>query len=256
MDTAKKTADYMNDLIDMGVVGFRVDASKHMWPAEDAGLYALLHDLPVSEGFAPGSKAWLGQEVIDQGGEPIKKEQYTGMGCVTEFNYCFSLANLQNSLAQLKTLADTPSSWGFLSDKDAFVFVNNHDNQRGHGGGGGIITFEDPHALKVATGIMMALPYGKKRIMSSYFFSNSDEGPPAAQPSTSDSESGECTNGWVCEHRWPGIKNLGMLEGAMNLSPGYENWWDNGASQAGFRTTLLNLRFFGRDLHQYCQKSI
>ena len=49
--------------------------------------------------------------------------------------------------------------------------------------------------------MMMALPYGTKRIMSSYFFADSDAGPPSGQPSTSDGESGECTNGWVCEHR-------------------------------------------------------
>ena len=35
----------MNDLIDIGVAGFRVDASKHMWPEEDALLYGELHNL-------------------------------------------------------------------------------------------------------------------------------------------------------------------------------------------------------------------
>ena len=55
--------------------------------------------------------------------------------------------------------------------------------------------------FKVTTAMMMALPYGTKRIMSSYFFADSDAGPPSGQPSTSDGESGECTNGWVCEHR-------------------------------------------------------
>ena len=43
-----------------------------------------------------------------------------------------------------------------VSDENAFVFVNNHDNQRGHGGGGGIVTFEDPHGLK-AIGIKFSL---------------------------------------------------------------------------------------------------
>ena len=27
-------AGYFNDLIDIGVAGFRVDAAKHMWPAD------------------------------------------------------------------------------------------------------------------------------------------------------------------------------------------------------------------------------
>ena len=29
-----KIADYANDLINLGVKGFRVDASKHMWPGD------------------------------------------------------------------------------------------------------------------------------------------------------------------------------------------------------------------------------
>ena len=30
----QKIADYINDLISIGVKGFRVDASKHMWPGK------------------------------------------------------------------------------------------------------------------------------------------------------------------------------------------------------------------------------
>ena len=30
----EKIADYINDLINLGVKGFRVDASKHMWPGD------------------------------------------------------------------------------------------------------------------------------------------------------------------------------------------------------------------------------
>jgi len=30
----QKIADYMNYLIDMGVAGFRIDATKHMWPGD------------------------------------------------------------------------------------------------------------------------------------------------------------------------------------------------------------------------------
>ena len=72
-----------------------------MWPEEQKSLYGMLHDLPTSHGFPSGTKAWIGQEVIDQGGEPIKKDEYIEMGTVTEFNYCFSLANLQGSLVQI-----------------------------------------------------------------------------------------------------------------------------------------------------------
>ena len=112
--TRAKIAGYMNDLIDIGVAGFRVDASKHMWPEEDALLYADLHDLNTGAGFPASTRPWIGQEVIDQGGEPITKGEYLGIGAVTEFNYCFSLANLRGSLVNLRTVADNPGAWGFL----------------------------------------------------------------------------------------------------------------------------------------------
>ena len=33
-----RVAEYFNDLIDLGVAGFRVDAAKHMWPEDIAGI--------------------------------------------------------------------------------------------------------------------------------------------------------------------------------------------------------------------------
>lgn len=44
-------------------------------------------------------------------------------------------------LAHLQTFG---SQWGMLSDEHALVFVDNHDNQRGHGGGGSILTHKNP----------------------------------------------------------------------------------------------------------------
>ena len=35
-----------------------------------------------------------------------------------------------------------------MPDGSALVFLNNHDNQRSHGGGGNVITFEDPYSKK------------------------------------------------------------------------------------------------------------
>lgn len=40
--------------------------------------------------------------------------------------------------------------WGMLKPEDAFVFVDNHDNQRGHGGGGNPLSFADPYNYKKA----------------------------------------------------------------------------------------------------------
>ena len=52
----------MNDLISIGITGFRVDASKHMWPEDLKLIYNQLNDLPE------GGRPTIYQEVIDQGG--------------------------------------------------------------------------------------------------------------------------------------------------------------------------------------------
>ena len=37
---------------------------------------------------------------------------------------------------KLAFMSNFGEAWGFLPDNDALVFVDNHDNQRGHGAGG------------------------------------------------------------------------------------------------------------------------
>lgn len=64
----ERIIDYMNKLIDHGVAGFRVDAVKHMWPADLAVIYGRLNNLNTAHGFAAGSRPFITQEVIDLGG--------------------------------------------------------------------------------------------------------------------------------------------------------------------------------------------
>lgn len=70
--------------------------------------------------------------------------------------------------------------WGFIPDGDAMAFIDNHDNQRGHGGGGEIITYKKSRAYKIGNAFMLAWPYGNLKIMSSYDFPLSQDwlGPP------------------------------------------------------------------------------
>ena len=62
----------MNDLISLGVAGFRVDASKHMWPADLRVIFESLNNLSTAKGFSPGTRPFIYQEVIDQGGNFIR----------------------------------------------------------------------------------------------------------------------------------------------------------------------------------------
>ena len=59
---------------------------------------------------------------------------------------------------------------------------------------------------------MLAYPYGYSRVMSSFFFDDSDQGPPQDRNenilSPTINSDGTCGNGWVCEHRWREIFNM------------------------------------------------
>ena len=50
------------------------------------------------------------------------------------------------------------ASWGMLQDGDAVSFLDNHDNQRGHGGGCAIVTFFESRNYKIANAYMLAWP--------------------------------------------------------------------------------------------------
>ena len=52
-----------------------------MWPDDIKGTIDRVGDLPE------GGRPFFVHEVIDQGGEPIKVQEYFGVGRVTEFRY-------------------------------------------------------------------------------------------------------------------------------------------------------------------------
>jgi len=96
---------------------------------------------------------------------------------VSEFRYCTKIFNTVGALWDIPYLYDP--GWGMLNPEDAFVFVDNHDNQRGHGSGGTVVTFKDPRNYKIAQAITLSQTYGQPQVMSSFYFDNSDQGPPA-----------------------------------------------------------------------------
>ncbi|XP_066523052.1 amyAc_bac_euk_AmyA and Aamy_C domain-containing protein [Hoplias malabaricus] len=243
-----KVAEYMNKLIDMGVAGFRVDACKHMWPGDLIAIYDRLHNLNTTW-FSNGSKPFIYQEVIDLGGEPIQASEYTGLGRVTEFKYSSKLGTVMRKWEKEKLcyLKNWGEGWAFKPSDKAVVFVDNHDNQRGHGAGGAaVLTFWDARLYKMAMGFMLAHPYGVTRVMSSYrwdrrFENGKDQndwmGPPShgngSTKSVPINPDSTCGDGWVCEHRWRQIRNMVIFRNVVHGQP-FSNWWDNGNNQIAF----------------------
>nr|XP_054762213.1 alpha-amylase 2-like [Lytechinus pictus] len=207
-------ASYFNKVIDLGVAGFRVDAAKHMWPGDIEAILGMTNDLNTAY-FPANTRPFFFHEVIDKGGEPVKALDYINLGRVTDFIYGESLGNYFKNLNNLGDLWDfgkgKGAHWDLDSDK-ALVFVDNHDNQRGHGGGGNILTHSSPDQYKQAVAFMMAWPYGFPRIMSSYKFNEDWQGPPSdfdynvIEPTFN--ADGSCSGDWICEHRWRPIANM------------------------------------------------
>nr|CAI5859480.1 unnamed protein product [Callosobruchus analis] len=154
-----KMVEYMNHLVDLGVAGFRVDAAKHIWPQDLEAIYGSVKNLN-SEFFPEGSRPFYYQEVIDFGGDAVKREEYIGFGNVLEFRHGCELSKAFGGQNQLKNLANWGTEWGLLQPHDSVVFIDNHDTQRSGSGGANILCYKRPKEYKMAVAFMLAHPYG------------------------------------------------------------------------------------------------
>lgn len=234
-----KIVEFVNRIIDLGVAGIRVDAAKHMWPEDLKVIYSRLKNLSVAHGFPTKSRPFIYQEVIDLGGEAVKKGEYTSLGRVIEFTFGIVLGNIFRGNEPLKFLKNWGNGWGLLPSEDALVMIDNHDNQRGHGAGGAtILTYKLPKQYKMATAFELAHPYGTTRVMSSFNFTDPSIGPPADKSGSIlspeiDPKTGTCKNGWICEHRWHQIQQMVVFRLVAKNDP-INNWWDNDGDQIAF----------------------
>ncbi|HEY5775269.1 MAG TPA: alpha-amylase family protein [Xanthomonadales bacterium] len=208
LDTAKpavqaKIAAYLNDLLSLGVTGFRLDAAKHMGHEDIGGYLALLDTRP-----------YVFQEVIDWGTEAIDAMAYLENGSVTEFKYAKALYPAFVN-GQLDTLFNLGEGAAYLPADKAIVFVDNHDLQRGHVAEGEMLNYKFGELYNLANIFMLGWPYGYPKVMSSYYFEDSDQGPPANRPA----ESGACNAAWVCEHRRPAMAGMVGFRKATQGAP-------------------------------------
>lgn len=188
-------ANYIKTYHDLGVAGYRVDAAKHI---KSDSMGAIINKAPSMYCF---------QEVIAGTGEPITPEQYTGFGDVTEFNFGINIYNVfkvgaQNMVRNLDTFGE---KWGLIESDLAVTFTDNHDTQRSSSN---VLTYKDGYNYDMANYFMLAHPYGHPKVMSSYYFDNSDQGPPGVNVYTGNTINCDDGRNWVCEHRRTGISGM------------------------------------------------
>ncbi|HEU4730670.1 MAG TPA: carbohydrate-binding module family 20 domain-containing protein [Kofleriaceae bacterium] len=241
-----KIADYLVDLASIGVKGFRIDAAKHISPTDLSAIVSAVNARVATRPF------WF-LEVIGAAGEAVQPSQYFGISdnqaTVTEFAYGPQLFGkfAAGRLSDLRTFGET---WGLMPSGKAVAFTDNHDKQRGHGGGGDYLTYHNGPTYDLANVFMLAWPYGYPVIMSSYAFNTSTAfdtsyGPPfdPATGATRGPWDGQATQpacfnqnigGWVCEHRFRPIGNMVSFRNATLASWFTSDWWDNGNNQIAF----------------------
>ncbi|MEU4174245.1 carbohydrate-binding module family 20 domain-containing protein [Streptomyces sp. NPDC026589] len=208
-----RIAGYLNDLLSLGVDGFRIDAAKHMPAGDLANIKSRLTNPNV----------YWKHEAIFGAGEAVSPSEYLGSGDVQEFRYGRSLKQvfLNENLADLKNFGE---GWGFMESGKSAVFVDNHDTERG----GDTLNYKNGSAYTLASVFMLAWPYGSPDVHSGYEFSNHDAGPPNG------GQVNACySDGWKCQHAWREISSMVGLRNTAR-GQGVTNWWDNGGDQIAF----------------------
>ncbi|HSC72957.1 MAG TPA: alpha-amylase family protein [Gaiellaceae bacterium] len=206
---------YLDDLLSLGVSGFRIDAAKHM-AADDVA--AIAADLPEGTRIL--------SEVIRGGAdEPVQPEEYTGFGEVFEFTYARDLGPQlrAGSITDPKLAAERPLH--VPSDR-AIVFLDNHDTERGEAD----VTYRDGGLYLIANMLMLADDYGTPVVLSGYAFTDRDAGAPAdAGGATLDAS---CTGASAagpldeyadgertCVHAWPALAGMLAWRAAVGDAP-------------------------------------
>ncbi|WP_215609245.1 alpha-amylase [Leptothoe spongobia] len=228
-------ATAMNELLALGVAGFRLEAAQHIPPDHIAKILRRLR--PLNTKFhINGGRPFIYQEVTHTGSNAIKANDYFGNGAVTEFRYGRNLGE-QVRHGQLKNLVLFGEAWGLIPSHKAVVFTDNHNTQRSSDRN--IVTFKSPEddgaSYKLANVFMLAWPYGIPKVMSSYDWPKdlgNWVGPPTDEQGRTLPVS--CGNGWICEHRWAAIANMVEFRNVTQGATTVDHWWDNGNSQIAF----------------------
>jgi alpha-amylase len=208
-----RIAGYLNDLLSLGVDGFRIDASKHM-PADD---------LTAIKSRLSNPNVYWKHEAIHGAGEAVSPSEYLGSGDVQEFRYGRGLKQVFNheNLAHLKNFGE---GWGFMESGKSAVFVTNHDTERV----GDTLTYKDGAAHTLAHVFMLAWPYGSPDVHSGYEFTDHDAGPPNG------GQVNACySDGWKCQHAWREISSMVAFRNTTR-GAGVTDWWDNGGDAIAF----------------------
>lgn len=156
---------YLDDLLSLGVSGFRIDAAKHI-AVED--LQAIVDELP--EDTIIWSEVIRGAPT-----EPIMPEDYVEVGQVFEFQYGRDLGPQVRGGYVVDPRLDLDPRPMHVPSESAIVFVGNHDTERDSRTN---LNYRAGERYALANILMLADDYGTPIVYSGYAFSERDTGAP------------------------------------------------------------------------------
>ncbi|MFR9798759.1 carbohydrate-binding module family 20 domain-containing protein [Streptomyces sp. MS06] len=213
-------AGYLNDLIGIGVDGFRIDAAKHIAQTDFAAVLDKLDDTLW------GARPYISQEVIPTQNPDLSPGAFESNGSVIEFTYANQLKNqFTGSIANLRTFGD--SSWNLEPSDLSTVMVTNHDTERN----GQTLSYKNGDTYTLANIFELAWDYGTPQVYSAFTFDTNDDSPPAsADGHVTDTV---CGSAWTCTDRDQGIANMVAWHNAAMGRP-VAHWYDDGSNLIAF----------------------
>ncbi|KWV29406.1 carbohydrate-binding module family 20 domain-containing protein [Micromonospora rifamycinica] len=191
-----KIAGFLNDLVGLGVDGFRVDAVKHVKKDDFAAILG-----KVRNTTAENKRPYVAQEIFDgASNDALKARAFTGNGDVLDFGYAKGLKSaFQGSIANLANVG----SWNLdAPSANVFAMVTNHDLERD----GVVLSYRDGSDYVLANYFALAYPHGKPSVYDSFTWSNRNQSPPAdGNGYVTDTV---CGGSWNCLTRSTGIKGM------------------------------------------------
>ncbi len=219
-------AEYLNQLLNIGVTGFRLDAAKHI-PATD--LVSIFDVLKSLTNISP----FVVSETSLSADEPINIGEYLPLGHVNYFRYSYDIGAAFSS-AKTSRLAGLFNS--YVNTDDAVVFLENHDLQRTESSV--LVSLrKNPIAYRLATVFFLTWPYGYPQLFSGFDFSNFDQGPPVDSKGNTLpilDNNNHCRAPWLCEHRLPGVAELVKFRNHTDPAFYADGVWMGGEGQLAF----------------------
>lgn len=198
-------AAYLNKLISYGVSGFRVDAGKHIDPADLDAIYDQLDR--TSDGkrpywaleIGPGSPGVLSPQAYTAHGDVL------GLDGVKQIFGAFKSYDGSDHQGDISGLATFGSGSGLTSSSTTMSFVTNHDTNHDPANA---LTYKEGDQYLLATEWLLADGYGSPQVFSSFTYgADANQGPPSTSEGIIDRAS--CANGrWTCDHTKTGIAGM------------------------------------------------